>query len=545
MRTFLLALAASLLVAAPAYAGSSNITTPGDGTFPVLDNNAGNLTVAGTASGFTSADIICTDGNNDNLGALATNVPVSGDGSFSTTVELNNANDYACVLRAVPAGTFPADTEPYAGPRIGVGNQSVTTVPSGWTDFDLDLAPFGGYASFDSLGEQGVSATYAEDPDTLAYSDEVFTFGDSLYWDDFSATRSEVQVDGANAYFADGLYSNNAPHYPSDPLPTLSVDPTTGLGSASSQQTLAKCSPGGAFPPNATNCANDVPVGVRVDHTATALDDGDLVSTADTFVSVDGQAHDIDLLYATSATSGTSTWRFPDETEFTSHAAGKTLTTFPTGPAAATLDQDGSDYGVFAWGTPPDKVTFGAPNYFEAHYLVHIPAGGSSTIGFAYGTTFTLDQAQALTPAAIAAVTPPPPPAPPAAPPPTPVTPPAVPARPRLKFHVKSNGTGTVTVIFRAPAAGTLSGLETAVAPRSAKKKTKKLIVSKAHKRVTKAGTVKLVLKLNKKGMKIFRAGRKLRTTLALTFKPNVGTATKLKPKHLTLKLKKKHHRKH
>ena len=62
---------------------------------------------------------------------------------------------------------------------------------------------------------------------------------------------------------------------------------------------------------------------------------------------------------------------------------------------------------------------------------------------------------------------------------------------------------------------------------------------SHRYKRVTKAGTVKLVLKLNKKGKKVFRAKHTLRVTLALTFKPTGGSAAKLAPKHLTLKLKK------
>jgi hypothetical protein len=87
-----------------------------------------------------------------------------------------------------------------------------------------------------------------------------------------------------------------------------------------------------------------------------------------------------------------------------------------------------------------------------------------------------------------------------------------------------------------------VSGTETAVVPRGAKKKrTKKLVVSRARKVASKAGQVKLVLRLNRKGKSILRAKHKLPVTLALTFKPSVGAATKLAPKHLTLKLRRTH----
>jgi hypothetical protein len=51
------------------------------------------------------------------------------------------------------------------------------------------------------------------------------------------------------------------------------------------------------------------------------------------------------------------------------------------------------------------------------------------------------------------------------------------------------------------------------------------------------------VLKLNEHARKIFRAKHRLRTTPSMSFKPTVGSATKLKTKHLTLKFRK--HRKH
>jgi hypothetical protein len=538
MRFFFLTLATALLFAVPAQATltRSNITSPTDPSFLVDNGTGATVTISGTSDGAATdkVDIICTYGADIAAGLAPAgnfhNVAVQPGGSFSTTVPMANGfADFACRLHAIPAGPAPANLAPFTGPRVGWGSKTVAQIPGSSLSYDLEATPFGGFYSLEDLRDCSLVDAYAEDPATNDFQ-IILDCGNGLSEEADTFDRSQILVDGANAYDA-GELSMVGESYPGDPLPTLSVNPANGQGSVSAQRTLAKCSPVG-YPLTAPNCTSDVPVGVRVDHTAQGLGGGELVVSNDTFVSIDGQAHDVDLLYEEKPDSLTPTYRLPGETTFSAHNSPDQISALGSGPAAITFGDPGKNYGVIAWATTPQGLTFFDPNIFEIHHLIHVPAGGSTTLSYAFGVAFTLDQANAVETEAINAVSPP-------APPPPPLPP--APAKTRLKFSTKSSGNGTVTVTFNAPAAGSLSGLETAVVPRSAKKRTKKLTVSRARKKASKAGKIKLDLKLNKKGRKLFRAKHKLPVTLTLSFKPKVGSATKLAPKHLTLKLKQKH----
>ena len=567
MRSFLLALAMLLLMAAPAYAGSadSNITTPTDPSFPV-DDGGSNLVVAGHTD-FGAADIICTYGPNDARVFVSPNdypqyynVPQGSGGDFAVQLPLKPLRYYACRLHAIPAGESDPDLSTLTGPRIGVGYR---TSDSGAGTYGLELSPFGGFNEFRNSSECGLATSYAEDPSSLGYQ-SVFGCSDALTSPPANGlSRAAVQVDGHNAYFKSDLVGFGATTSPPNPAPTLSVDPATGLGGVQSHEKLATCSPGGGpFPPDSTTCHDGVADGVQLNHTASESAGGALALMKDEFASSDGSQHTVDLwvqqstdappLLASAERGGNKlildpSWSFPGDPDFAVHFTGDNV----TGPAlggpgtALVRAAGGGAFGSLSWATPPDTITFGNGRTFVMHYSFTVPAGGSHTLEFGYGSAFTEAGAQSLGDQALASF-----PQPPAAgPPPTPgqplPSPPASnPPKTRLSFKTKQGANGTVTVTFNAPGPGSLSGLETAVVPRSASAKTKKLTVSRARKNATKAGTVKLVLKLNKKGKKIFGAKHRLRTTLAITFKPNAGTATKLKPKSITLKLK-KHRRKH
>jgi hypothetical protein len=551
MRTLLLALALMLACAGTAQADvvNSNITTPSDPSFPVF-TGSNTMHVAGTAttSGATnnSVDIVCTFGSGGGSVTAQTGVPVdTGTHTFSADVQLLSLQWITCVLRAVPSGTDPSalDLTPFSGPRLGIARLAQAPPGDRWTDFELALGPFGGNSDFNNVSNCGVAATYALDPVTLDFSGEAWGCSDSL-WDQpsYPAGRPSVRVDGKDSYFASGFHDAGTATYPDNPDPVLTVDPTNGLGSASSQNNLGGCSPGGAFPPDNTNCANGVSNGVRDDHTATLTRSGELVVTGDTFVSTDGHPHTLDLWFAQSSGTTGPTWRFPGQTSFAAHAGGQELSGLPGGPGA-TIQNGINCYGVFAWNAPPDVVHFLDGDRFYTHYAVSVPAGGSATISFAYGSTFTEDEANALVPAALAAVSPP------ASSPPAGGGGPAPSGGAKLLAklgRVRIGRDGTVTVLVNVPDAGSVSGLETAVVPRSAakKKRTKKLIVSRARKGASKAGQVKLVLRLNRKGKRIFRAKHRLRVTLSVTYKPSTGSGNKL-TRHLTLKLKKARRHKH
>src|SRR5205814_1319136 len=60
------------------------------------------------------------------------NVALNSNGSFSVnTADLNNLLELTCQLRAVPAGTTPADLTPFSGPVVGVGERESSKISGG------------------------------------------------------------------------------------------------------------------------------------------------------------------------------------------------------------------------------------------------------------------------------------------------------------------------------------------------------------------------------------------------------------------------------
>jgi len=548
MRAPFLALALVLVMAAPAYAGSpdSNITTPGGTTF-LMDDGNDTLLIAGHST-FSPIDIICTYGPDDQQ-VLSVNSSLayhdiaqqSGTGGdFSATLPLEPLRYQDCVLRAIPAGT--ADDDPdlstASGPTLSVGYRHADADPF---NYDLQLAPLGGSAEFgQSSYYGGIQSTYALNPTDLSFV-RLFSLSDSLVSSpDPDPGRQSVQVDGQDAYFQNDV--SGFPHPGLDPSPpTFNFHSTDGTGGVSSHEPLGACVPGGAFPPSPSNCTNVVTDGVRLDHSADLIDNGALSLVDEQFTSTDGAAHMVDAWFRQSAYAGNAQWRFPGDPGFSDYmgVVGKTV---PGGPATALLSTIGPAYGSLSWSEAPDAVRFQEPRLFSMHYRFTVPAGGSHVLHFAYGSSFTADGAAALGAEALAKW--------------QPVVapgggggggggggstpPPTGPAKLRARFAgVKSGGNGTVAVTLNAPGAGNLSASETAVVPRSAaKQRTRKLTVSSLRRKVGKAGKVKLVLKLNRKGRKLLRSKHRLPVTLSVTYKPTAGSGNKL-TRHLTLRLRK------
>lgn len=546
MRALLLALALLLLIAAPAYAGSatSDITSPADGTFPVSDQDKGSIHVTGHAD-FSPMDIICTYGPNHARVPTISGNPdfnnLPGGGDFSIDLPLQPLEYNACTLRAIPHGESNTnlDFSTLTGPRIGVARRLLAHP----LDFDLQLAPFGGFIEFADVSDCGVMTSYGEDPSNNDYSAPVFECSDALRGSlAFDSTRPSVLVDTNGAYFPVDFFNAGSYSYPAGPSPALGVDFSTGLGSASSQAILARCTPGGSYPPNQTNCPNGVPDGVRLDHSATQTAGGALALIKESFVSTDGAAHTVDVWFGnTAGFDGIPVrWRFPGDPGFLDYSGTTNLLPPPSSAGTALLSQNGASFGSFSWSEPPDAVRFFNAHTFYTHYSFTVPAGGSHTVEFAYGSSFTQTGAESLGSQALAAFPQPPAAAPTPQPgPPLPgPTPPVSGGKTRLSFNTKQGANGTVTLTTVVPAAGSLSALETAVVARGAKAKTKKLTVSNARRNASKAGPVKLVLKLNKKGLRLLRSKHKLPVTLAVTYRPNAGPATKFAPRHLRLKLK-------
>ena len=106
-RALLLAGFAAALAPASAEATvtRSSVTSPADPTYrlyELTEKAATTLTVKGTSDGVAdeAVDVACTRGAV--IGLVADDVPLSGDGTFTTDVALSAVPRGGCILRAVP-----------------------------------------------------------------------------------------------------------------------------------------------------------------------------------------------------------------------------------------------------------------------------------------------------------------------------------------------------------------------------------------------------------------------------------------------------------
>ncbi len=217
---------ASLATAAAAQANvtSSDITSPANGTYLQASDNPPTpttLTVTGISNGTTGdhVDIDCfyADGN---FTQLDTGVNVNADGSFSDTAPLSNmgGGDYgvACRMRAEPAGAT-TESAAFAGPRVAVSYfrnlrpdtplsswDVITGGPNNGTPYDFQAVgmTFSSYAGWNAPGSCGPYAnTLDATLGTYGTADLALNCVGALASDD-GLSRSEIQVDGKNAYDA-------------------------------------------------------------------------------------------------------------------------------------------------------------------------------------------------------------------------------------------------------------------------------------------------------------------------------------------------------
>src|SRR5436190_14132114 len=122
--------------AAHAAITASQITSPANPSFFLADEDAAaqTFTISGTTTGSSPAsdkvDIRCYFARTSVK--VKGNVALNSNGSFSvTTADLNNLLELTCQLRAVPAGTTPADLTPFSGPVVGVGEHESSKISGG------------------------------------------------------------------------------------------------------------------------------------------------------------------------------------------------------------------------------------------------------------------------------------------------------------------------------------------------------------------------------------------------------------------------------
>jgi List-Bact-rpt repeat protein/PASTA domain-containing protein len=413
MSTLAGALAFGGLVAGPAARAAitaSQITTPANPSFFVADQDASSRTfaISGTTSGGTAGglvDINCYFA--DTHMTVKKNVAVGSGGSFSVpSANLDNALDLTCRLLAVPAGTNPTDLTPFAGPVIGVGERDSTKVGGGANDgkvvdYLLDAQQQTGAFDYASLGACGVRDGYLYDS---AFRNTTITFacnGALLARESPSPTRSELQVDGANAYAprAAAAISPGGTGLPAL-TETYTVDRVTGNVTIQETDPIVKCATA-TYPPTAGTCATFAPTGVTVHRTITQDHDGHISWFTDTFASTDGKSHSLDLLWDNSqrfwGPSGNSAqveYEFPGQDSFATHVAGYTYAP-PSAAGAIFVRMHGAadgdmstGQGAIVFDRPVTEAKVTAVLNFASELTLHqtgtVPAGGSTRFRFAY-----------------------------------------------------------------------------------------------------------------------------------------------------------------
>jgi Glucodextranase, domain B len=425
---------------------SSHVSAPADGT-ELLANEVTDpgttMTVSGTTDGTTgdAVDIDCYNGGSVltfhgapvRYAGSGAGIPVAADGSFSVSVPLWAFGGYSCELLAVPDGTTPSPVTGFTGPRVAVSDLFTTSLNSGPNagelyGFDFTDATLLGLAFDDSSGLCGVGGGLYDGSAAMNASPFLVYCADSLYGSTAvfqsattpDLTRSEIQVDGQNAYNA---YSAEAlfpvagvnPGFPALTATLNAFSPSTGAAQTTEIEDLARCSPNNVFDPSVGDCVSFVSSGVRLERVINFTGNGRIQRVTDTYSSTDGQAHALDIEYQTDLGHSAAGWELPGQSTFTSHATGDT--------AGAPASVPGTIYAIDTTGAPPSianpvaSLTFASPytsitfddtlwSAFSGpdgpepevsgliDYQRSVPAGGSVSIQWTIATGASLGEVQ-------------------------------------------------------------------------------------------------------------------------------------------------------
>jgi hypothetical protein len=485
----LVAIALSLVVTGSAMAAptASQVTTPSDPSFPEFNHDSPNtLTVAGTTSGGSgNVDIRCYTASDSKL--ISSGVPVVAGGfnidlpMAGVVSALGYPHPY-CVLRAVPAGTTPADPSAFQGPHIGAGWVQTYTLGAGGggvnppetvVDYYIRRGQSAAFSDYDSAGSCGLCDTYLFHPATGAASNPIWWANGALYDNVPNApshTRSAVRIDGVDAYNPEGAFSNGSAFRDNPGFPGLSlqrsVNPVNGDLTIEETNPFVTCAPQPAtYPPVDASCSTYASPGVRLVRTWQQRHGGLQVALVDSWQSTDGQPHQLDAYYDQTEYSVNNTapgragvWNFPWTGDgFKSYPAQTTIPSAPTGPTTYFVKPDASTpdggdssnpIGAITLGTVPNELIVRLPTdnltnvgNWQEHYLRTIPATGELKIEYVYSHDYTLASVQSMAADAEKALggggpvptTAPPAAAPPAATPPAATAPPARCVVPKLR----------------------------------------------------------------------------------------------------------------
>jgi hypothetical protein len=450
----LFALAGSVS-SASALVETSQITSPAGPTYTFYDQTVLSPQIAFTAEGTTNISgkvaLRCYYGTTTNSYSTVVSEVTPSGGSFSVQVQASSLRSGPCVLRAVPfanaephsPGTASEEAiDPYKGPRV-VGSSFELFSEHGVTyDYELESSTLGSYLDIESVGDCGLDYSSLFVPETLA-TNHLFDCNAALYQGDDppsgSSTRSELQIDGANAYGpATAHYVNraineelNAKSEPPVSIPgapqvtvTKTFDTVTRLATIHEIDPIVRCSPETIFPPTSKSCTSFVSTGVQLERTWQTSNGDQVVWMTDTWRSTDGAAHSLNALYDQETVNGgkEGAYEFPGASAFSPITKGQ-MVTLPAGAGRIYYKQDAETpnvgdgehpQGAIIYDTPPNgqvsvyRSTEAKEGYngFEMPYQRTIPVGGSYTMRMAFVHVYTLSEAESLAGAVSASYSP-------------------------------------------------------------------------------------------------------------------------------------------
>ncbi len=325
-------------VPAQAIVSESHITTPGDPAYLFQNNSSSaTFTVSGTAN-VIEVDIRCYDGSTPtSYSTIVEKAPVTG-GSFSVAAPLSKLPNQPCVLRAVPTGNTeahpPGQGVPYAGPRVLRSFFEIFTKSSVAYDYEQEFLTLNAYLGVDSVGDEGLYYSYLFAPGTLTKSESGFYNNASLQTENQPpsgpSTRSELQVDGTNAYAPDGANQLGESFpvkgiRPGTPSVTVSTTETApGEFIVQESDPIVRCAPEpSVFPPTEKSCEEFVPMGVQLNRTWQSAHGDQVALMTDSWASTDGATHHLSALYdqETSQHGTEGAFEFPGESSFSAVSA--------------------------------------------------------------------------------------------------------------------------------------------------------------------------------------------------------------------------------
>jgi hypothetical protein len=440
----LLALAGPV-AAASAAGETSQITSPAGAAY-VLDDETlppsqTIFTVEGTTNIGGKIAVRCYFGTgkpNESYSTLTEEVTPSAK-KFTVAVKPESLTEALhigpCVLRAVPVGNAephppgnPAEeaAEPYKGPRIAGSRFELFPNTSNHYDYEIEASSLSGYFDVESVGDCGLDYSYLYSPEKLTASEPLFDCNAALYSRDDpptgSSSRSELQIDGANAYSPDAARALETELKVKALLPgapqvtvTKTFEPSTGLVTVNEVDPIVKCSPQTVYPPTSTSCTSFVSTGVQLERTWRTSNADQVASMTDTWRSTDGQAHSLNALYDQETVNGGKeggTYQFPGTNVFSAITAGETVS-LPQGLGRIYYKEDSETpdngdgehpQGAIVYDTPPSgpvsvyRGTEAKEHYngLEMPYQATIPAGGTYTLRMAFVQAYKLSEVEAL-----------------------------------------------------------------------------------------------------------------------------------------------------